>query len=165
MKRYVMWLITAAVIAGLGCTAPGTRGVQMDLNKELAAIQRMRDTDMRASKAKDFETLRTLFTADAVAMPPGAGFQRGSARDAAMKNAGEAMKNIEVLDYVEEFEETQFVRDLDGNLMAIEWGTIRGSSRDLSQPDAKANPSSYKVLRILKKEPDGEWKIHRTIYN
>jgi ketosteroid isomerase-like protein len=48
----------------------------------------------------------------------------------------------------------------------FEWGEVRGSMRakDGGEPEA----ASYKVMRNvarLQKQPDGEWKVHRTIRN
>jgi ketosteroid isomerase-like protein len=137
----------------------------IDKEKELKGIQRMRDKDVLASKSKDFATLATLFTEDAIAMPPGQDFQRRADRMLTMNKAADAMRNIEVLEYREQFEETEFVHDLQGTLMAIEWGKITGTSRDTTNPEQPPQASSYKVLRVLKRMPDGEWRIHRTIYN
>jgi len=65
---------------------------------------------------------------------------------------------VEVLEYVLDFEEVKFLGDY-----AFEWGTIRGATRPKSSGEIEY--STYKVMRILKKQPDGEWKVHRSIWN
>jgi uncharacterized protein (TIGR02246 family) len=167
--RYARDVLLPQIVSGRESglrTAPPLLSLPIiDVKAELAAIQRMRDRDVHASKTKDFAALAALFTDDAVAMIPGSGIQRPHDRPAAMAAMAEAMQTVEVLAYEEQFEETQLVRDLDGNLLAIEWGTITGRSRPLSPPDSVPQESSYRVMRILRKMSDGEWRIHRTMYN
>jgi uncharacterized protein (TIGR02246 family) len=125
--------------------------------KDLAAIERLHEKDTLASKAGDFATLRSIMTDDAVVMPPKGKWIRGKAElDASFRNMEQAMRQMEVLEYVEDFEEVKVFGDY-----AFEWGTIRGAMRSKSEIER----SSYKVMRILQKQPDGEWKVHRTIWN
>lgn len=128
-----------------------------DISHARAQIDLLHSRDMAASKAGNFETLRTLMSDDAVMMPPGADFVRGrEAIDAGMSKMAEAMKEVEVLEYALEFEEVQVVGDY-----AFEWGTIRGRMRSRGEEES----SIYKVMRILQKQADGEWKVHRSIWN
>ena len=127
--------------------------------KELAAIMQLHRRDMEASKAGDFETLRSLMSDDAVMMPPGGQFVRGRAEiDAGMSRMAEAMRAVEVLEYVLDFEEVKVLGDY-----AFEWGMIRG--RMCSREGGEPEHSIYKVMRILKKQDDGEWRVHRSIWN
>jgi ketosteroid isomerase-like protein len=68
------------------------------------------------------------------------------------------MSQVEVLVYVLDFEEVKVLGDY-----AFEWGTIRGAMR--SKDSDEIEHSSYNVMRILKKQADGQWKVHRTIWN
>jgi uncharacterized protein (TIGR02246 family) len=127
--------------------------------RELRAIQRMRDKDIAASKAGDFITLMSLFTEDAVAMPPGGHAVRGQLeREAQIQKSAAVMSQWQVLEYDEVFEETLIMGDV-----AVESGEIRGTMRP--KYGGPAESSSYKVMRVLKRQPDGEWKIYRTIWN
>jgi len=127
--------------------------------RELRAIQRMRDRDIAASKAGDFITLMSLFTDDGIAMPPGQRPIRGHLeREAQFQKTAAVMSQWQVLEYDEVFEETLILGDY-----AVEWGEIRGSMRPKYGGPQEA--SSYKVMRVLKRQSDGEWKIHRTIWN
>ena len=130
-----------------------------DDEKELVAIEELHQRDMAASKACDFESLRTLMSDDAVMMPPGGNFVRGRAEiDAGMSRMAEAMGTVEVLDYVLDFEEVKVIGDY-----AFEWGVIKGRMR--SRNGGKVEESIYKVMRILRKQANGEWKVHRSIWN
>lgn len=129
------------------------------IDQELAAIEKLHQRDMAASKAGDFETLHTLMTDEAVVMPPGAPWLRDKAeREASFSNMQAAMSQFEVFEYILDFEEVKVLGEY-----AFEWGTIRGAMRAKGSPEITY--SSYKVMRILQKQPDGEWKVHRTIWN
>ena len=129
-----------------------------DRDEDLRAIRLLHERDMAASKAGDFRTLRSLMSDDAVVMPPGGRTTRGrEALDASFARMEKGAGGAEVLEYVLDFEEVKVLGDY-----AFEWGTIRGASRG---GDGRMERSSYKVMRILQRQPDGEWKVHRTIWN
>jgi ketosteroid isomerase-like protein len=122
------------------------------------AIERLHRRDMQASKDGDFETLRSLVDDEAVMFPPGAAAQRGAKDfDAAFLRMRSAPKTHEVLEYRMEFEDVKIF----GNY-AIEWGTIRGATRDLSS--GRVTQSEYHVMRVLRRKSDGHWKVYRSIW-
>lgn len=124
---------------------------------DLEAIERLHGRDMRASEDGDFRTLRGLLTDDAVVMPPGGRLTRGRAElDASFARMEGSMSGVEVSEYVLDFEEVRVLGDY-----AFEWGTIRGAMR----AGGGIERSSYKVMRILRRDADGEWRVHRTIWN
>lgn len=127
--------------------------------REMRAIERMRQRDIEASKACDFVTLLSLMTEDAVVMSPGQRMARGRLeQEEQFQKSAAIMSQWTVVQYDEVFEETLILGDY-----AIEWGEIRGSMRPKYGGPEEA--SSYKVMRVLKRQEDGEWKIHRTIWN
>jgi uncharacterized protein (TIGR02246 family) len=126
--------------------------------EDLRAIERLHETDMAASKSGEFETLRSLMTDDAVILAPGGEPVRGKAElDDSFARMREAMGQVEVLEYVLDFEKVRVLGEY-----AFEWGEIRGSSR---RKGGETQYTSYKVMRILQKQPDGSWKIHRSMWN
>src|ERR687886_598388 len=130
-----------------------------DVERELAAIEELHRRDMAASKAGDFETLRTLMSDEAVMMPPGGDFVRGKAAiDAGMSRMAEAVAPVGGLDYVLDFEEVKVVGEY-----AFEWGVIRGRMR--KRDGGEVEESAYKVMRILRRQAGGEWRVHRSIRN
>ncbi len=133
----------------------------MSDEKDLAAIEELHRRDMAASKAGDFETLRSIITDDAVMMPPGVHPTRGrEAIERGLSRMAEAMSGVEVLEYVLDFEEVVVCGDY-----AFEWGHIRGAMRARDASEAEVERSTYKVMRILRRQPDGAWKVHRSIWN
>jgi uncharacterized protein (TIGR02246 family) len=125
--------------------------------EDLMSIERLRDADVAASKAYDAEGLAALFTDDAVALGPGQPPVRGIAAIRAGLRRMVASLDIEVLDYKEAFEETLLFGDT-----AIEWGRIEGTERP--RGGVEISTSRVHVMRILRRLPDGSWRIHRTIY-
>ena len=131
----------------------------MPNEQDLLAIEQLHQRDMAASKAGDYATLRSLMSEDAAVMPPGGKLLRGAAQlDANFARTRAAMSQIEVLDYRLEFEEVKVLGDY-----AYEWGFIHGAMR--AKDGGETQHLSYKVMRILAKQPDGAWKVHRTIWN
>ncbi len=64
----------------------------------------------------------------------------------------------EVLEYRFEWHEVEVCGDY-----AFEWGYIVGRERSLTTGEETAE--RYHVMRILQRQADGEWKVHRTIWN
>jgi uncharacterized protein (TIGR02246 family) len=130
-----------------------------DADADIEAIRKLHQRDMAASKSGDFETLRSLMTDDAVIMPPGGKSLTGRKEiDDNFSRMREAMSQTEVLEYVLDFKEVKIL----GNY-AYEWGEIRGRMR--AKGSDKVESSTFKVMRILQKQPDGSWKVHRSMWN
>jgi ketosteroid isomerase-like protein len=111
---------------------------------------------MDAAQAQDFEALRELWTDDCVIIPPQGPIQRGIDSMNPEESARQVeQNNIEILEYIEEFEEVEILGD-----HAYEWGIIRGKMR---VNGGEIQESVYRLMRILKKV-DGEWKVHRSIW-
>jgi len=125
----------------------------------IQAIQRLRNRDIAAAKAKDFNTLASLFTENAVLMPPGGPALKSRAeRDIYLTKSQSEMADYEILDYREDFDSLSICGD-----EATEWGTIHGTVRHIVT--GKVESSAMKVVRILKRQKDGEWKIALSIFN
>ncbi len=91
----------------------------------LKGIEELRRRDIAASKAYDAEALASLWTEDAVTLAPGQPPTYGrEAIRAKLAGVKAAAAQMEVLEYVEVFEETLIFGD-----HAIEWGCIRGAER------------------------------------
>ena len=129
----------------------------MPENPDLHAIEALHRRDVEASKTGDFATLRTLIDDDGVLLPPGQPAHRGrNALDATFRTMQAHYQNVEVLEYDQHFEEVVVL----GNY-AFEWGTLSGKQRG----DGQLVSSRYHLMRILKKQPDGSWKVYRSIWN
>ncbi|MEX2148699.1 MAG: nuclear transport factor 2 family protein [Steroidobacteraceae bacterium] len=122
------------------------------------AIERLHRRDMRASAAGDFAALRALVDDNAVMLPPGGAPQRGAKDfDAAFERMNSSPRTHEVIDYRLEFEEVKIF----GNY-AVEWGAIRGATREIAT--GRVNQSEYHVMRVLRRQSNGSWKIYRSIW-
>ncbi len=127
--------------------------------KDLAAIEKLHQKEQEASLKNDFKTLRSLIDDNAVVMPNGQDIVEGKdALDASFQTMKAAMSDYVVLKYKMDFQEIKVL----GNY-AYEWGTITGASRKKGSDEVYN--TSYKIMRILKKEPNGEWKVYRSMWN
>jgi ketosteroid isomerase-like protein len=139
-------------------TAPSASDKQQ-LQDDMEAISALHNKDIQASMALDQPALESLWTDDIVSMHPGAPAIVGKAANIAKLQAGvEQMKGQEIMAYNEEFQEVRIQGD-----WAYEWGTVTGRTR----PFTGGNESGYKfnIMRILQRQPDGSWKVARSIYN
>jgi uncharacterized protein (TIGR02246 family) len=137
--------------------AGGSMRTRPDLEEDLRAIEALTQHDVTAALTGDARALTSQWTDDFVVLPPSGPIVRGRAANAAMAEQGaEQMKAFAPVDYVVEFEETRLLGDY-----AYQWGTYRGSVR----PRAGGQAMSYsgKLMRILQRQPNGAWKMHRTM--
>lgn len=123
------------------------------------AIQRLHHLDMQAAKNGDHQTLHTLWSDEPVMLPPDSPPIMGPAFEERFKTMQNAPPSpVEILDYVIDMREVEIVGDY-----AFEWGEIRGTTRH--KETGETETSVYNVMRILQKNPDGDWKVHRAIWN
>lgn len=127
--------------------------------EELEAIEALHRRDMAAARAGDAEALSALWTADIVALAPGSPTRRGREEAlASLRRSLAASAEWETVDYVLRFEEVRLLGD-----HAWDWGTFEGVVRHRTTGETAR--SSGKLLRILRRTPEGEWRVHRTIWN
>jgi ketosteroid isomerase-like protein len=113
--------------------------------------------DVDAVLASDIDALISKWTDDFVVIPSAGPIVRGRrANVEAIRNSLEHIRAFEPVEFVVDFAEITIVGDY-----AFEWGTFRGTSR----PRAGGDAVSYKgkLLPILQRQPDGSWKMHRTM--
>jgi len=132
---------------------------QQQIEDDKAAIQKLHDADITASLALDTNALEALWTDDIVTMAPGGPPVAGREANAKKLEAEVAkLKSTQVLGFDEQWQEIRIEGD-----WAYEWGSMSGRL----QPFAGGKETDYKlnVMRILNRQPDGTWKIARSIYN
>jgi ketosteroid isomerase-like protein len=121
------------------------------------AIEALNDHDVKAALASDFDAIVSQWTDDFVVLPPAGPIIRGRAANAAAAEQGKAqMQALIPIEYVVDFQEITVAGDY-----AFEWGTYRGRAR----PRDGGSDMTYsgKLMRILHRQPDGTWKMHRTM--
>lgn len=127
------------------------------MNSDLDQIIKLDEQDIAASEAQDMSALLALWDADGVALPPGGDPVMGiKALRAWLEGQGEP--DYEITEYVHDFVERQVLGD-----WAFEWGTYLSAARSVDG-DSPVRATG-KLLRILRRQPDGGWKVARAIWN
>lgn len=150
------WIVSVLVLCGCGA---GETAVSDARTRDLEAIEELHRIDREASLAGDGETLLGLWSDDPVALPPGGPVLEGrDTMEAFLGRVTAARSTWETVEYEQEFGEVEVLGEY-----AWDWGTYRGRSRNRDTGEEVA--STGKLLRILKRAPDGSWKVHRSIWN
>lgn len=122
-------------------------------------MQALSQKDKTASVAGDWQTLATLWTDDAVALPPGehpiVGIQ---AIRAWLERDHMYVSKVDVSDYGVDVHSTRVCGDT-----AIQWGTTSIAVRPKGA--ASALRAEGNIERVLSRQNDGSWKVQRAIWN
>ncbi len=129
------------------------------LARDWKAIETLHQRDIAATKAYDIDALVSLWTEDIVALPPGAEPVNGKEANCKLLEAGRASSaQFETLEYEQDWQEIRVAGDF-----AWERGVFTGALRPRAGGDVTRY--RYNVLRILQRQPDGSWLVHRTMWN
>ena len=131
--------------------------IESRIDADRRAIEALNEHDVKAALANDVDAIVSQWTDDFVVLPPAGPIVRGRAANAAAAEQGKAqMQALIPVDYVVDFQEITVAGDY-----AFEWGTYRGTAR----PRDGGSDMTYsgKLMRILQRQPDGSWKMHRTM--
>ena len=150
MKKLFAVLTTVLVLAASGC-AP-----QVDIEAEEPAIREMDVEWMNAANAKDVERLVDLYAADASLFPPNAPIVTG--KEAIRTHHSQL---VEGPGFVTSLKTTNVGISSAGDL-----AYSAGTSEDTIN-DSEGNPVTErgKWVVVLKKQPDGTWKVVIDIWN
>jgi uncharacterized protein (TIGR02246 family) len=120
---------------------------------DLRAIGAVNKRDVESALANDADRMMSQWTDDIVLLQPGAPIMRGRA---AIADAFGSVERPRIIEYALDIQEVTIVGDY-----AFQWGTYRYS---MQRPGGgEAVKISGKIMRILQRQPDGGWKIHRGI--
>ena len=144
------WLLLALAAAG-ACNS-GSPGLEEDIR----AIEALNQHDVDAVLSSDVDALISQWTDDFVLITQGAIVRGRGANAALMEPAREMASQVEPLEHVLDFEETVVAGDY-----AFQWGTFRSSSR--ARASGEVFSGGGKLMRILQRQADGSWKMHRTM--
>lgn len=123
------------------------------------AIEELHQDDITGSLAFDIDKLTNILDDDVVSLPPNSKPIVGkSANHELLLAEQKGMANVEILGYEQTWDEVRILGEY-----AYEYGTIRSRIRAINAKDE--TPLEYNVMRILKKQPSGAWKVYRTIWN
>jgi uncharacterized protein (TIGR02246 family) len=148
------------VLAVLCVASAGCANRPPDLAADLAAIDSLHQKDMAAAPAGDIDALMALWSDDPVALPPDGPILEGREVIRAMLEAGrrKADSPWEPMEYTQHFTEVKVLGDYGWDL-----GTV--TSRLVNRDDGRELVVNGKLLRILKREPDGRWTVYRSMWN
>jgi uncharacterized protein (TIGR02246 family) len=155
LNRIITPLALVLVSVILSSCASKPDGASADME----AVNALHQKDMEASRKWDVDTLATLWADDIVTLSQGDPPMIGKeANRAAMLRLRDDTKDLQIADYITSFNEVKIIGD-----WAFEWGTYSGTVRPVAGGEAVR--SSGKVMRVLKKDKDGAWKIARAMYD
>ena len=124
------------------------------VEKDLRAIEAVNQRDVEAALASDTAAMMSQWTDDFVLLQPVGPILRGRSTIADVFRGAESA--IEILEYVLDIHEVKILGDY-----AFQWGIYRYSLRPRAGGDTVK--TGGKLMRILERQPDGSWKIHRTM--
>ena len=126
---------------------------------DMDAINSLHQRDMEASRKWDVDTLATLWSDDIVMLSAGEPAMIGKeANRAAFLRLRDDSRDVQITDYILSFNEVKITGD-----WAFEWGTYSGTVKPVA--GGEGIRTTGKVIRVLKKDADGSWKIARAMYD
>jgi uncharacterized protein (TIGR02246 family) len=148
----VLTAIAAEVLQGPAASA----GSDQDRTADRAAIEKLWQQDIAATVSRDPAALTEFWTDDAVRLGGG----QADVGKKAIRESNErqtANTGFKVLSYVPDTRDLTF---LDGG-WAVAWRSFTASYVD--SPGGEAKQVRGTVLAVLKKLPDGSWKVFRAM--
>ena len=157
MNVSLVFILMMSLAVGMFCLCRS--GEDSSHEEALAEIDKLHQQDMAASKEYDVETLVSLMTDDIVLLQPGQEPLKGKeAIRSYLQSYKNEMDQVEITQYLHTFEEVHIVGD-----WAYEWGMFHGASRPVS--GGEETPQRMRLFRILRRQPDGSWKVARAIWH
>lgn len=138
---------------------PPAQSSQHPPEEDRKAIAELQRRDIEANMALDTEKLLALRTDDVVYLVPGRAPLVG--QDALRKYLGEIRGQLadwDMLAYEENWQEVRVVGDF-----AYEWGTVNIRARQ--EGEKRESEALRNVMQVLRRQPDGDWKISRAVWN
>jgi uncharacterized protein (TIGR02246 family) len=138
---------------------PPAQSSQRPPEEDRKAIADLQRRDIEANMALDTEKLLALRTDDVVYLVPGRAPLVG--QDALRKYLGEIRGQLadwDMLAYEENWQEVRVVGDF-----AYEWGTVNIRARQ--EGERRESEARRNVMQVLRRQPDGDWKISRAVWN
>ena len=143
----------AAVAAAFAWSAHGQNSASIP-----AGIESLHKDDITATVARDADALTTLWDDDAILLQPGSPPIIGKAAfHDFMKQALAKSPSVKVVKYLPDIRDIQVA----GNV-AYEWGYFDAAQKSSDQQAPESLRA--KLLRVMKRQPDGSWKFTRVMW-
>jgi uncharacterized protein (TIGR02246 family) len=127
--------------------------VDNDDENGLHAIEAINQRDVQFALAGDAAMMMSQWTDDFVLLPPAGPILRGRT---VIADAFRGVESPEIVEYLLDIQEIKVLGDY-----AFEWGTYQYSVRP--RAGGETIRTGGKLMRILQRQPDGSWKMHRGI--
>ena len=149
MKNLIVFFLVVAFLAIGSCTK------KVDTEADVEAIKNLTEEYDAAINSGDLYSWMSLYTDDAVRMPPNMPALVG--KDAIRSVMQSFFENY-TIDLKETTEEV---------IVAGDWAFARGTYTLTSTPKVSGEPirDTGKWVAFHKRQPDGSWKCYRNIYN
>ena len=123
-----------------------------------AGIEKLHKDDIIATIARDIDALTALWDDAAVLLQPGTPpiVDKASFHDF-VKQALAKSPSVKVVKYVPDIRDIQVAGDV-----AYEWGYFESAQKS-SEQQAPENVRA-KLLRVMRRQPDGSWKFTRVMW-
>jgi ketosteroid isomerase-like protein len=123
-----------------------------------AGIESLHKDDITATVARDADALTALWDDDAILLQPGSPPIIGKAAfHDFMKQALAKSPSVKVVKYLPDIRDIQVA----GNV-AYEWGYFDAAQKSSDQQAPESLRA--KLLRVMKRQPDGSWKFTRVMW-
>jgi uncharacterized protein (TIGR02246 family) len=164
-KKMIEITILAALFCCLGMVAMRAAPQANSGNPSVAVeqarfgIEKAHNADVAATLARDPVALANLFADDGVLLAPGSKPAVGREAILAEIRKEKALSpEAKALSYNPHVQDTQI---MDGR--AVEWGYFEASVREA--PAGEIKQIRGNMLRVLKRQPGGEWKFARVMWS
>ncbi len=156
MKIYSHFEAIVITMAGILCASAAVTLFAHERGSDRQAriaIERLHQADVKATLSGKADDFAELWDKDAVRILPGNPAEIGKATIYANDKREQANANRgRTLCYTSEIKDLQIAGD-----WAVEWGYFS------YKESATAKPGRGKVMRVIKRQPDGSWKFARLI--
>ena len=151
---YILAFALAATLTFAGCQTAPQPGPKRDVAADTTAIDALLDRNIAAWNSNDAAAVTATFADDAILMEPDLAAIEGKQ---AIQTWYEAFLKENAVKCAITPLETQVAGD---------WAYVRGNYTSIFTPKSgKSMGVSGKYLDIVKRQPDGSWKIHRGMLN
>ncbi len=126
--------------------------------KDLEAIEELHRQDIAATKAGDFDALKSLMDTECMVFPPDSDPSAGQAYlEHARASSNVTESHSEILELVQEWEEVQLFGDF-----AYEQGVVLYAVQDA---EGSVLRETQRLMRILRRQQNGTWRVFRAMWH
>jgi uncharacterized protein (TIGR02246 family) len=160
MTRRLVTLVACALAGSAACAQdPDSARTAATLARDRAAIEKLHEQDIAATLSADQAALAELWTDDFVLLGEGEKAQVGKQEIlASRERLRKAMPGFRISSYVPEIKDVTIAGD-----WAFEWGVFSAGYEEA--PGAGEKRVRAGILRILRKQADGSWKLALAMSN